>query len=305
MQGGSTAVLAILAILVFGALFFVMFGMQGGNQGIGTLQYKNDLITVEDYTISNPKPYPGSSVTIKFTLRNNGPEDIENVKVDFFDTSGLGKSVTCVKRGKESTSCDSITIESLDFVSVSAIINIPEESKIPTLREGKADVRKIRFKISYPVKGQREILIPLTPDRYKEPSMKYEISVPSYGPIQINIQPPMGGITVVDGKEVIRYYGVAGEQVSIKFSFSNVGTVGRTLDPLEIKEVDISYPSNLLTLQGCYPLGNKKDGKIIIRGDGNKRALTGLDFECIFKVNNIKEEKIAKLAFSYTYNYEM
>jgi hypothetical protein len=61
----------------------------------------NLLLTSGDIAFSNPTPVEGETVTISATIHNRGPEDAENVAVQFFDGDPGGGGVLigeCVSR---------------------------------------------------------------------------------------------------------------------------------------------------------------------------------------------------------------
>src|SRR3990172_791618 len=80
----------LLFVVVFFSGCIELFG--GGTTGN---YYKNDVITVENYVITDSAPIPGSTTTIKFLLRNNGDKPVPSVIVDFYDLKGLPRAVEC------------------------------------------------------------------------------------------------------------------------------------------------------------------------------------------------------------------
>lgn len=65
------------------------------------VQFKNDVITIENYVVDNVAPYASTDsttnkVTISFDIKNNGDKPVKWAKVNFFDTPGFEVIATCL-----------------------------------------------------------------------------------------------------------------------------------------------------------------------------------------------------------------
>ena len=227
-----------LAVFVSGCITL------GGGPGI---QYKNDVITVEDYVITETNPIPGSTTTIKFLLRNNGDREVPRAVVDFYDTKGLKTSVNCKNENQlNDHSCQYTKIASFDDRTFEITFTIPNKEEIDVRG---ATTFNINYKIEYDYQGSRRITIPVIDDtRLKEPRTKYQTGQPSVGPIVAEFAPPVGRTTKKDSQVIKEYWGVRNSPFEIKVSFKNVGTttVG------QIKPVNISAGKATLKLTGLH-----------------------------------------------------
>ncbi len=52
-------------------------------------KFKNDVVTIENYFVSNVAPYEKGETSIQFEIHNNGYQTIPYLEVDFFDVPGF------------------------------------------------------------------------------------------------------------------------------------------------------------------------------------------------------------------------
>jgi len=266
-----------------------------------TLNFKNDAITLEQYVISSTKLYADSPITITFDVTNNVDAAVKDVEINFFDLPGFKiLELNCgIGQKKGDDVCLFDSIEPLDFKTVSITLQAPngELIKAPTKFT-------ISFSVSYKYSGFRQANIPIIDQvTLKSPTLKYVSSSPSYGPIKVDFDPPIGRETK-KGKQIVReYWGVKGSTFNMKMTFSDVGssTTGTKL-PTNISAKDMTVeltgihvaPDLPCDFEGTKTLSPKED------------VMLGKDLSCNFVSNDFSEpEKLATIAvdFDYTYKY--
>jgi len=218
--------LSLIFILVFFSGCINLFG------STTTSYYKNDVITLEDYVVTETSPIPGSSTTIKFTIRNNGDREVPKAIVNFFDTKGFQTDVECKNGNKlNEHACEYTNIPSLDERGFAITFKIPE------LKELRGSMSfNFNYMISYDYQGSRRITIPIIDDeKIKQPLTKFQTGQPSIGPIAADFDPPVGRTTKSGNQVVKEYWGVKNSPFEIKVNFKQVGsTAVGTVTPTNI-----------------------------------------------------------------------
>ncbi|MGC8812616.1 MAG: hypothetical protein ACP5O8_03485, partial [Candidatus Aenigmatarchaeota archaeon] len=147
------AILLLLLVFVFLSGCTLLPGSQPSGDGT---KYKNDIITVEQTTISNSNPSPGSTTSVNILLKNNGDKTVENVEVKFDNIAGLElKELYCGEGEKEDNGCIFTEFEKGDIKSITVILQVPQQ----TIRNP-----FIEYTVSYPYEGYREASIPIVND---------------------------------------------------------------------------------------------------------------------------------------------
>ncbi len=82
----------LLAVLVLVVVFISGCVDQATVEG---LPYKNDIITIEEYYVSDRTPYEGSVLVIEFLVQNNGKEPVPRVKVGFDTPRFIIRDLDC------------------------------------------------------------------------------------------------------------------------------------------------------------------------------------------------------------------
>ena len=227
MGKGQAAILLIIVAIAVVFLFFSpqIFGPQ--TPQAPPVSFKNDVITLENFQVSNLRPFKESIVTISFDVKNNGDKDVQSVVIDFGGTT-LGSLddidvITCeggVEKTEESLKhilkipipftnrvvkqlCVFDKIQSLDARRVTANYKVVNEG-----------TRTILVKVTYPYEGSREALIPIIDDTtVRKPPVQFKQSQPSYGPFVVDVIPPTKGWAIRDQpfeiKFKLRYIGSA------------------------------------------------------------------------------------------------
>lgn len=196
--------------------------------------YSNDVISIENYVLTDSQPVPGGTTSIKFDLRNNGQDPVPRVVVNFFDTQGLSTSVNCNGGTKLSgSSCEYDNIPSLNTRSFSITFNIPGKSDI----QGPISLN-FNYEIDYDYHGSRRIVLPvIDTSQETQPITQYTISDPSVGPISADFDPPIGRTTQNSNNQPVQeYWGAKGDSFEIKTHFNLVAsnTIG-TIVPVTLK----------------------------------------------------------------------
>ncbi len=217
-------------------------------------QFKNDIITIENYVVDNVAPYASTDsttnkVSISFNIKNNGDKPVKWLEVNFFDVPGFkvnANSLSCKEFGNVITNERTCTfgdktgkdsskfIESLDTREVSFTIEAPKGVTSPT-------PFTISFSLTYRYgsilqntyffSGERTAVIPIIdPTFKKEPSSKFSQSDPTIGPIVFDIAPSLEREKIVDDKTIKEYWGVADRSFQTKFIMKKVVTEGTIKD---------------------------------------------------------------------------
>ncbi len=216
----------ITILLSLGFLIFLAGCVQPTPEDI----YKNDVITIENYAVETFSPYSGSFTGISFDIQNNGDTTVKRVEVNFFDVPGF--EVTSLKCQDEerfpSRTCVFNNFESLDTKKIEIKLKAPSNVNSPTSYT-------VSYSVKYEHTGVREALIPIIDGKtVTKPLSKFSQSKPTYGPIQLDIQPSLEKEIKVDNKVVKEYWGIIGRIFETKFRFSNVGTVQGQVKDVEI-----------------------------------------------------------------------
>ncbi len=229
MQKGISAL--AVGIILAAIIGFIFVGSQFINPP-PPIKYKNDIITVEEFYVSNTKPYEGSEISVDFKIKNNGDNETHDVIVRFADIPGFDKIILdCGVGGiADSTgrACNYDTIDIFDTKHISAILKatsgIPSDTPVT-----------IRYTVQYYNKGFRIANVPIIDQNTrKQPISKFSQSTPSYGPVVLDFQPGELHEFVVEGKTISGYWGVFDSPLEVKFSFKSVATssVGKANDTI-------------------------------------------------------------------------
>ena len=263
--------------------------------------YKNDVITLEDYVITETKPIPGSTTTIKFLIRNNGDKEVPRVRIDFFDTKGIQTEVEC-KNGNtlSDRECEYNNIESLDERSFAITFKIPDQKDIA----GPASFN-INYQIEYEYQGSRRITIPVIDfDKIKKPLTKFQTGQPSIGPIAVEFDPPVGSTSRRDSQIVKEYWGTKGEALEVKVNFKQVSSssVGQVI-PTKVEAGKASLKLIGMTVDGkrrCDFEGTS--GTISSKFDVTVPA----SIVCNFRADSFAgQEKTVSIDAQFSYTYQI
>ncbi len=204
-----------------------------GNGNGGSLPYKNDIITIEDYYVSDRNPYEGGIVVLELVLKNNGEESAPRVEIGF-DTPGFYiKELNCdgteaVISDEEEGSC--VFDRNSAFGPIESLDNGGERRIILTLQVRNIGILRphtytITYYIEYDYSGFRKMDIPIIDGvTLKTPLSQYSQSTATYGPIQLTFKPPERGERVEGGQTIKEYWGVRDSPFKVEMSFTHVGS---------------------------------------------------------------------------------
>lgn len=240
----------ILILVVAGAAAYFLLPSLNILPSSKPITYKNDIITVNDQSISSTKIYSGGPTKVEFYVTNNGDQTAKNVIVYFSDLHGMSltklmcedenicdSETTCETSNKK---CSFDDLESRDVMKVSADLEAPTIS-VPT-------TEVVTYEVTYKYSGYREMSIPIIDGRTitKSPA-EYKVSPPTYGPIVVEFEPPVGGTHVENGVTVTESWGVKGSPFQVTMNFQNIGSssVGKIKKPIEVYLNDKVYSSGV------------------------------------------------------------
>jgi len=199
----------ILLVIVLLAVIFIFFSSRiFSTQPVITdqLKFKNDIITLENFEVSNLRPVVNSKVIVSFDVTNNGDKEIENVIVDFGGTTKQKGGVVELTCDPFSSSVNDVTktgndkckfqkLESLETRKVTYNMQVVNEGTLP-----------IVINVSYPYSGTREAFITIVDDKtVKTPQVQFRQSPPSVGPLVVDVAPPTKGWAVSDQPFAVKF----------------------------------------------------------------------------------------------------
>jgi len=293
------------------------------NQGVTTASYKNDVITIEDYYVSNLKPYAGSEATMEFLVQNNGEHAVERVAVSFFDTSGLAvKNLQCSGKDMQLDAGSRPTcvfgeseplgrIEPFDVRYVELRLGMPSKDVIKSPREF-----TLSYSIEYDYVGYRKADLPVVDGTtVRTASSKYSQSTASYGPVVLSFEMPARGTHKEDGKTVTDYWGVREEPFEVVMKLTDVASSKSKAKNLVLAKGSIMLDTkkSLQVAMGIpcdFCMGGEKDcpGTDSTYLYSKADAKVPSELRCSFKSYDFTEpEALATLwaEYSYTYGYTL
>jgi len=305
-KGGAGKVIVVLVILAI-ALYFLWPYIQelipsGNGNGPPPPEYSNDIITVEDIYISNLKPYSDSVTIMEFTIKNNGEMDVSNIEVNFFDIPGFTvEEITCEGEAPPANQvkCSQNefgAIESMDTRRISLRLKAPSVTSETSLI--------VSYSVKYDYSGYRKVDIPIIDGvTRKEPMTEFTQSTPTYGPIVLEMEPPVGRERKEDST-IIKEHWVVGEiPFEMKFNFRHIGSssVGIIKQPINISEGDIAL--TLTDIERNTPCPDfdsalKSTKSVLIPGNE--------DLICYFRPETVPDPEVSATIiaeFNYTYEY--
>jgi hypothetical protein len=286
-------------------------------------QYKNDIVTIEEYYVSNLMPYADSEVVIEFLVQNNGEEPIPRLKVRFFDHPGFEiLSLSCMGMLTEPENGDTcIFDEENDFGEI-----VPFDIRKIDLRLGtpsnieKPTTFTIRYYVEYDYSGFRKMDLPIIDgETIRTPSSKFSQSTSTYGPIKLEFKTPERGEHKEDGKVVKEYWGVKTQPFKVEMKMTDVASSGLkdnapTINPGDMK-LDLKN-----SLERAYSVSTMLHCDFCVGGEGNcpgadpeymylnKIVEVPGELRCNFQSDDFVEPELLATIwsdFSYTYRYTL
>lgn len=267
-----------------------------------TIKFSNNAITLEQYVVSSAKPYAGSATSISFDVTNNVDIPVNDIEINFFDLPGFRiLNLDCgVGEKREENICFFSSIDPLDFRTVSMTLQAPDKELI------RAPTKfTISFYVSYRHSGFRQANIPIIDQvTMKTPTIKYVSSTPSYGPIKVDFEPPLGRETK-KGKQIVKeYWGVKGSTFNVKMTFKEVGdsSIGTVL-PTNISAGDLTADLTSIHVAEDLPCSFEGSSDHLV---ANEDVVMGKTLSCNFISDDFEDAEIVstiQIKFSYTYKY--
>jgi hypothetical protein len=219
----SLTVVVILSFAVF------LSGCVNQSKPNGTLQYKNDVVTIEDYKVLDRKPYVGAFTTISFSIKNNGEFPLDRVRVKFdapgftIPSDGIGCEDTSAVQADGCLYQKDVgvgSIEPFDTRQITLTLQAPDVN----IRQAQA--LTITYAIDYDYSGFRKADLPIIDGITRtKPIASYAESSQTYGPIALSFDQPVGSERVEGDTVIKEYWGTAKSPFSVKLKFTNVGTL--------------------------------------------------------------------------------
>jgi hypothetical protein len=281
-------------------LLLTLAGCIWGQAPPPVVEYRDDIITIEDYEVRPLDPMEGGEVYMRFLVRNNGDKEVSRVVVDFFDLPGFRVTrLSCGWGVREENSCVFEGMQALGFArSVAEVylrMNAPE----------KAGEYGISFSITYDYSGRRVASMPIIPPIQAEPMyIKFRQTDPTFGPVRLEIEPPVGREKIVDDRVVREHWVVGGEVFEVKLRFTHIGRVPAKILPTNIsrERISIRVSPNLRE-----PLVEPK-GMHCIKTELYPASIevppTG-EMSCYLNSSLVETESMGEVdvRFGYTYSY--
>lgn len=221
-----------IAVLLSTIVLVVFLSGCGGiipTDGFADDVFVADVITIEDYYVTNTKPLPNTSTTIGFLVKNNADytmrEKIPKVEVSFFDVPGFTvKKLTCEGGSKSDNTCVFVKSGSYDEI-------VPGDSRVVKLELVSpkniisATELTVSYSISYDIMGKRRASIPLVDGTTRiKPLSQFSQSPSSDGPVVVELKPPKGAERIEEGQTIEEYYSRLDEPFNVELSFEDVGS---------------------------------------------------------------------------------
>lgn len=283
------------------------------------VQFKNDLITVENFVVSDISPYENGEVTIEFDVMNNGDKPVSTVEVNFFDIPGFDikqkdgqPQLFCVGGSPGDRKCTYQKLEPLDtrHITIKLVakpVESPTPYRISFSVNYRCDFEQRGLSIRTTCMGSRQAIIPIIDGVLKkEPSFKFSQSDPDFGPIVIDIQPTLERTKVVGDKTIKEYWGTVGQTFTTKFVLRHVGKVEGKIKPVNIlkEELILQDATGLNVIQN--------DCKDFVKDSGVNPPLPSQKtinetfnmLICAFQPTSTEPESIATTKVWYAYSYE-
>ena len=267
--------------------------ISGCTQKAAASTFNNNVVTIEDFSVSASEPYSGSTVNIAFDIKNNGDKTVPRVTVNFFDTPGFTSlSLECGGlASSDKTKCEFTNLDSLDNKRVSIALKTAPISSPTTFT--------VSISVDYDYSGSIEATIPVIDTsiiKKPSPNHLFSQSQPSIGPVVFEIQPLLRE-KVVDDKTVTENWAAKNEVIVTKFILKNVGNIPNT-HPVSIPAGKVKFTLTNLQAVSCSNFDSS--------GMSQKTVSESLNtLICNFKPISDQSEfsGIIKLNYDYTYEY--
>jgi hypothetical protein len=280
-------------------------------------QYKNEIVTIEDYRVTDTSPFVGGLTTISFNLRNNGEFTLGHTKVTF-DVPGFTiVDLSCEDAtARQGDSCVYDSGAPLGDIEPFDMREIRLTLQAPNIDILQPHPFTAIYTVEYDYSGFKKVDLPIVDGVTRtQPIAAYSESTQTYGPISVTFQPPVGSQHVEGDKTVTEYWGTANTPFRLKMTFNQVGSASQNPEKavLEIGRVEADLRSALqVACMGSSRLqcdfdyemptacGSATAGKIA----STKQVRVPGDLSCTLQALDFQgPETTATLWLSYNYTY--
>lgn len=310
MRGqAAAAIVVIIAIVIVAVVIFPRLGINfSGGYGppVPTAKFSNDVISAGGFSISDRAPFSGSSMTMIFSVTNNGDKDFgasNGLTVSFTDLPNIDDiSLQCpddsTKVGK--FACNINRLESLDTKTIKADLKVKSGIK------NEIQTSTIKYSISYKMTGGVEARIPIVEDPIFLPKdAKFQVGTPTYGPIQVTVKPPAGRERKVGGQTVVDNFVYKDSPFSLELSVKDIGSLAKQQVKMTGGDLQINLAENLAAEQ-CDKMELNSGDKTVLT------LVTELEqkvpFEVVCNVKSLPSTSsylIGVVSVSYKYDYKI
>jgi hypothetical protein len=283
-------------------LFCIVF-LSGcvSNQDTQKTFFQNDVIKLEEYSVSAAEMYEGGITKLEFVVQSYADQDVRNVEVNFFDHKPFEiLQLKCEDQESTDGKCFFDKIEFINSKRVSVTFRAPTSI-------GSATTVQTRFSVKYDYTGYKRANIPIVDGvNRKEPKTKYKESSVSYSPIQIIFDPPVGK-SIQEGDKMVKvYWGVDDQPFELGVNFKHVGssTVGE-IRPTKIQQGKLSIELDHLEVAPDLRCDFEQSGnKLISKDEINVPGKRVCTLKPVFQPGDQMEvTAFVDASFDFTYEF--
>jgi hypothetical protein len=230
-----------LILLCSLSVIVLLSGCNDKENGVVEIEYKDDIITIEDFYISDRKPYENAVTMIDFLVKNNGEFPVDRVEIGFDAPGFYIDSLVCEgttpfpkESGDDNNTCVFDKLSSMSVIEPLDTRTVTIALKVRNIGLLHPQTYTMTFYVEYDYFGFRKMDIPIIDgETRKKPLSKYGQSSQTYGPIHLDFKPPVRGEKVEEGKTVKEHWGVRDQPFKVEMEFKHVGrsSIGAITDP--------------------------------------------------------------------------
>jgi len=279
-------------------LVFIIFLAGCANQQ--TTQFKNDIITIENYD-STRAIYSGSTTSIDFDIKNNNDDVIGNVEINFFSKICFSVVSLNCEDGEKNADNDACIFKDIERGGTRSV-SLQLKTKSDIAKQIKTECI-VSFYVEYNHTGIRYFNIPIIDTNMMDtPSLTGGQSSSGYGPVLLDIQPLVEREVEIGEETVTQYWGAVDQNFEVHFKFTYAGTIpignpGAEKVILSPEYIRL-YPGNYLEVQEPCDIGKKS---IVVPSDDEAQDT----LICTFKaLPGDQSEYLAQIKVDYDYTYK-
>ncbi len=303
--------LILLLILVVALSGCTMPDDDGDNNILPPVTYKNDIITVEEYSAYPANPDAGDQVRISFSVKNNGDKKVDWVEVNFFSvTQFIPVELDCDGAAVSKPEKGNLVCR---FEGESAMGSFDSRAVMLTLDAPKGLLDSAQIPVSFSVKygysGARIGNIPVIDGKERRSSSaKFTQSDPTYGPVVVDFVPPTTRERVENNQVIKESWIVAGQSFDIKLQFKHVGGSVGMVKPIKIEKGDVNLTLNYLfkkEADECCEFGDEDGNYVMVSNTELLDIAKQKELKCCIQASPSDTPEIsATLVAEFSYVYE-